>query len=107
MKDNNIFIFRAVGKFLYNKRIDPKGKDPRTMDYKELKSYKSKPKFYENHEQIIKSTLMEPNQMSLYLNENMLSHYNDIEDVANVLDVYSSVEGPKDRLDYEMVGHHV
>ena len=97
-----------MGKFLYNKRIDPWDRaNPRTMEYRDMKKFKVKPKFYENHEQIIKSTLMEPNQMSLYLYENMLSHFGDIGDVAETLDVYSAVEGPKERIDYEMVGNHV
>ena len=74
------------------------------MEHKELMSYKRKPPFYENHKKIIDSTLMEPTQMALYLHENMLSHYNDIEDVADCLDVYSTVEGPKDCLDYEQIG---
>ena len=43
-----------MGKFLYNKRIDPKAKgEPRQMTAKELLSGKTKPKFYENHKQLL------------------------------------------------------
>lgn len=48
-RDNSIYIFRAIGKFLYNKRWDIRKREARTMDFKELKSYKRKPAFYESH----------------------------------------------------------
>lgn len=63
-----------------------------------------KPRFYENHQKIIDSTLLEPQQLALYLHENMLTHFNDIEDVANCLEVYSEVDGPIHRLDAQFTG---
>lgn len=57
-RDNNIYIFRAIGKFLYNKRLDGKN-EPRTMTFKEL-SRKPKPQFYMDHSKIIQSTMLEP-----------------------------------------------
>lgn len=100
-RDNNIFIFRAIGKFLYNKRWDPRKNESRTMGYSELMSFRSKPKFYESHQKIIDSTLMEPPQLALYLHENMLTHFHDINDVADAVETYSTLEGPVDRLDFE------
>jgi len=52
-RDNSLSIFHAIGKFLYNKRIDPKTGDKRQMAYKELHSFKTKPKFYENHQKLL------------------------------------------------------
>ena len=58
-----------MGKFLYNKRIDPKTKEVRQMTHKELKSKdgKKKPRFYQNHAEILRQTLLEDSVMSLYL----------------------------------------
>ena len=77
------------------------------MEYKELTSQKRKPPFYESHQKIIDSTLMEPPQLALYLHENMLSHFHDIGDVADAVDTYSTLEGPMDRLDFEQIGYTV
>lgn len=63
-RDNNIYIFRAIGKFLYNKRIINEKEEPRTLNFKEMvqleKKTGSKPRFYDNHQKIIDSTLLEP-----------------------------------------------
>lgn len=47
--------------------------------------YRSKPKFYENHAEILQNTLLEDHVLSLYLHENMLNHYQDIDDVCNCM----------------------
>lgn len=96
MKDNNITIFHAIGKFLYNKRIDPKTKEARQMTSDELLDRGprgKKPKFYEKHAEILANTLLEDHVLSLYLHENMLNHYNEIDDVSACLDIYSELDG--------------
>ncbi len=62
------------------------------MTYSELKKPIKKPKFYENHENILDQTLLEPHNLTLYLHENMLFHFDNIEDVANCLEVYSEMD---------------
>ena len=47
----------------------------------ELLERKKKPKFYEKHAEILANTLLEDHVLSLYLHENMLNHYQDIDDV--------------------------
>lgn len=73
------------------------------MTYKELTNprLKSRPKFYENHKNIINATLLEPNTMSMYLHENMLQFYQDIDDVANCMDTYSCLDGHYASLEYQ------
>ena len=89
-----------MGKFLYNKRLDPKTHEPRQMTLKEL-SHKQKPRFYEKHSELIGQSLLEPSVISLYLHENMLNFFNDVEDIANCWSIYSELDGIKSRLQYE------
>jgi len=86
-KDFGLSIFHALGKFLYNKRIDPNTKEARIMTSQEL-SVVPKPKSYINHEHILNQVQTENNTFSLFLQENMYSFFNDIDDVVKVLDVY-------------------
>ena len=73
------------------------------MTYKEQKSGQ-RPKFYEKHTAILNKTLLEDNVMSLYLHENMLNFYGDIEDIANTFEVYSSLDAGKAKIEYQY-GH--
>ena len=61
------------------------------MTFKEMSNphLKTRPKFYEDHAKLIQQTLLEPKTIALYLNENMLQFYGDIEDVAECSDIYS------------------
>jgi len=86
-KDFGLSIFHALGKFLYNKRIDPNTKEARIMTSQEL-SVVPKPKSYIHHEHILNQVQTENNTFSLFLQENMYSFFNDIDDVVKVLDVY-------------------
>lgn len=60
---------------------------------------KSKPKFYENHAEVLNKTLLEDHVLSMYLHENSLNYYQDIEDVANCFDVYSELNGEFSKLE--------
>ena len=63
------------------------------MTSEEMLECRRKPKFYENHAEILSNTLLEDHVLSLYLHENMLNHYQDIFDVADCFDVYSHLDG--------------
>lgn len=45
------------------------------MTSDELLDRRKKPKFYENHAEVLANTLLEDHVLSLYLHENMLNHY--------------------------------
>ena len=96
-------IFHALGKFLYNKRWDNKLKEGRQMTFKEQtsSSLKSRPRFYCSHSEILRQTLLEDSVLSLYLHENMLSFYGDVQDCANLFDIYSSLDGELARVEYQ------
>ena len=73
------------------------------MTFKEMSNphLKTRPKFYEDHAKLIQQTLLEPKTIALYLNENMLQFYGDIEDVAECSDIYSQLDGSYSRLEYQ------
>jgi hypothetical protein len=72
------------------------------MTYKEQtsSSLKSRPKFYEKHSEVLNKTLLESNVMSLYLHENMLNFYGDVEDIANTFEVYSHLDSSLSKIEY-------
>jgi hypothetical protein len=100
-RDNSLSIFHVLGKFLYNKRLESKAKEGRQMSYKEMCHCKKWPRFYENHAKLLQQSLLEPTSISLYLHENMLNFFDDVEDIANCWDVYSSLDGAKAKLEYQ------
>jgi hypothetical protein len=69
------------------------------MTYKEQKAGQ-RPKFYEKHSEVLNKTLLEDNVMSLYLHENMLNFYGDVEDIANTFEVYSNLDAAKAKIEY-------
>jgi hypothetical protein len=87
-KDFGLLIFHALGKFLYNKRIDIRTQEAVYMTADQLQSI-PKPKFYWNHQEILNKVDTESHTLSLFLEENMYDFFKDIEDMAKVLDVYS------------------
>jgi hypothetical protein len=87
-KDFGLQIFHALGKMLYNKRIDPKTGKTRAMTTEELKK-KPQPKLYFKHEDILNQVQTEDTTFSLFLHENLIDFAGDIEDVAKILEVYS------------------
>lgn len=76
------------------------------MTYKEQtsSSLKSRPKFYCKHSEILNKTLLEANVMSLYLYENMINFYGNINDMANTLEVYSHLDSGLSQIEYQF-GH--
>lgn len=98
-KDYGLSIFHALGKFLYNKRIDPRTKEPRVMKSTEL-SVVPKPESYINHAQIMSQVQTESKTFSLFLQENMYSFFNDVDDIAKALEVYSTNDAILGRVDY-------
>lgn len=72
------------------------------MTFKELTNPRlhSKPRFYENHNKLLQQSLLEPQAISLYLHENMLQHFDDVEDIANTFEIYSELDGAKARVEY-------
>ena len=98
-KDFGLSIFHALGKFLYNKRIDPSNGKARMMNSKEMKA-KPKPRSYINHQKILNQVETENHVFSLFLEENMYDFYEDIEDMAKVLDVYSDNDSISTVKDY-------
>jgi len=50
-----------------------------------MKNPVTRPKFYAQHQEILRETLLEPKQVQLYLHENMLKHFGDIGDLADCL----------------------
>lgn len=77
------------------------------MTYKEMTSsrLKSKPKFYENHAKLLQQSMLEPTSMSLYLHENMLGFYDNVNDIANCFEVYSALDGGKARVEFQYGNH--
>jgi len=53
---------------------------------------KFKPKCYFNHAEVMDSVMIERSSFSLFLHENLFNFFQDIEDVANVLDSYSLMD---------------
>ena len=71
------------------------------MSSDELLGRRKKPKFYENHAEILANTLLEDHVLSLYLHENMLNHYQEIEDVSDCLNIYSELDGNFSKVENE------
>ena len=70
------------------------------MTYKELRR-NPKPRFYENHKLLLQQTLLEPQVLSMYLYENMLNFYQDVNDVADTFEIYSCLDGHYSTLEYQ------
>lgn len=88
-KDYGLSIFHALGKFLYNKRINPNTGKEEIMSAKQMSEIKPRPKSYINHAEIMNKVETENSTFSLFLLENMSNFFGDIEDMAKVLEVYS------------------
>lgn len=99
-KDFGLNLFHALGKFLYNKRINPKtGKEERMTSH-QLKTIKPKPKCYVRHLDVLQQVRTDNTTFSLFLYENVPSFYKDIEDMAKVLEVYSCNDAMMNRSSY-------
>ena len=94
-KDFGLSIFHAMGKILYNKRIDPvTGKEHKPSFFSPdiMKDPEQRPPFYANHAHLLSEVRIDPPTFSLFLHENMPGFFSDIEDMANVMDVYSQMD---------------
>lgn len=104
-KDYGLSIFHAIGKFLYNKRKVSSKQEPVRLTYLEMKK-KPRPKFYENHLNILNKVQTESSTFSLFLYENMLDHFGDISDWAKVLEAYSLNDSLLNRNSYSYWNMH-
>jgi len=86
VKDREFNLFHTLGKFLYNKRMDPITKNARAMTSKELTELK--PKFYFDPAHLINQVGVDLNLFSMFLHENYLDFYGDIEDVVQMSEVF-------------------
>lgn len=59
-----------------------------------------RPKLYFKHEDVLDTTLLEPNTMSMYLHQNMPAFFGDIGDLADCLDTFSHQDEQRSRLNY-------
>jgi cell cycle checkpoint protein len=98
-KDNPFTIFHALGKFLYNKRINPSTKKVEQLPYDMMKRAK-KPELYFRHKDILNQTQLDKPSFGLYLHENMLDFFTDITEIADCLDVYSVTDFAENMVTY-------
>ena len=57
-------------------------------------------KLYFKHQDILNSVQIEKPTFSLYLHENMLSFFTDIDDIANCLDTFSYTDGISSQIQF-------
>jgi len=82
-------LFHALGKFLYNKRINPKTKQVEHMTPKDMLNSKKRPKTYFIPDEVIQQSMVSAGTFGLYLYQNMSNFYGDIGDLADCLEIYS------------------
>ena len=99
MKDNPFTIFHALGKFLYNKRVHPKTGKVEQLPY-ELMRKSSKPQLYFKHKDILNQIQIDKPSFCLYLHENMLDFFTDVDELADCLDAYSLTDSCESRVTY-------
>jgi hypothetical protein len=94
--DYEFQLFHSIGKFLYNKSnlkigIDKDG-NIRVMQFYELQDPKTRPGLYFSPEDIINRASCEPSSFWIYLEENCLDFYGDIEDSSNLFEILQVVD---------------
>lgn len=100
-KDFSLSIFHALGKFLYNKRINPKTGKPEQMDPKYMKNPSKRPKLYFDIQEVIfQQSMLEPNTFTLYLHQNLPGFFGDICDLADCLETFSHQDNVESQLTY-------
>eukprot|EP01103_Thecamoeba_quadrilineata_P014678 TRINITY_DN4428_c0_g1_i1.p1 TRINITY_DN4428_c0_g1~~TRINITY_DN4428_c0_g1_i1.p1 ORF type:complete len:639 (+),score=126.97 TRINITY_DN4428_c0_g1_i1:59-1918(+) len=80
-KDVNLTLFHALGKILYNKRKNPEKILEEEWQRNEPES---------NPEEVMKLFHIEPSKWSLFLQENYLTFFSDIDDISSAADYLSS-----------------
>ncbi|CDW87611.1 cell cycle checkpoint protein rad17-like [Stylonychia lemnae] len=103
-KDNPYSIFHGLGKFLYNKRINPETQKIEQLSPSKMMR-KNKPKLYFSHKDILNQIQLEPNSFCLYLHQNMLEFFNSVEDIANALDIFSLTDNLETRVPFNYDTH--
>lgn len=88
-KDLQLSIFHALGKFLYNKRVNPKTKKIEQLPYKMMKDANCRPALYFKPQEVLDQSMLEPSLFTLYLHQNMPQFFGDIEDMADELELMS------------------
>ncbi|XP_071953916.1 cell cycle checkpoint protein RAD17-like isoform X2 [Antedon mediterranea] len=80
-RDTSMFLFRALGKILYCKRVEPNADDDNPSLPSHLQHHdRDKLKF--NPEDVINQTQISSDMFNLYLHQNYLEFYNRIDDVV-------------------------
>ena len=60
----------------------------------------NKPELYFKHKDILNQTQLDKGSFSLYLHENMLDFFTDIEEIANCLEIYSLTDACEAQISY-------
>lgn len=90
-EDIKLSFFHGLGKFMYNKRIDVTGKF-RAMSYEELWDRENRPKLSFDPDEVISKCPCEPSFFWLYLYENFIWFYDDIEDLAEAYETFQTAD---------------
>ena len=79
--------------------INPKTEKVEQLPY-EMMCKENKPKLYFKHKEILNQVQIEMPSFGLYLHENMLDFFTDINDIADCLDTYSLCDACESRVTY-------
>lgn len=70
-----------------------------------MRDPKWKPKSYINHDDVMNKVMIEKNRFTMFLHENMMNFYGDIEDIANTLNVFSETDSYANGVEYHYANH--
>ena len=79
--------------------VNPKSGKIEQLPYEVMKKDR-KPELYFKHKDIINQIQIDKPSFSLYLHENMLDFFTDINDIADCLDIYSNSDSCESRVTY-------
>mmetsp|Transcript_5345 Transcript_5345/g.4927 ORF Transcript_5345/g.4927 Transcript_5345/m.4927 type:complete len:199 (+) Transcript_5345:819-1415(+) len=99
-KDNMFTIFHALGKFLYNKRVNSSTGEVEQMKAKQLKNPEKRPPLYFRHDEVLNQIQVDKPLFALYLHENMVNFFNSVDDIASCLEVFSYTDSITSSLTY-------
>ncbi|XP_038661325.1 cell cycle checkpoint protein RAD17 isoform X1 [Scyliorhinus canicula] len=89
-KDQSLFLFRALGKIIYCKRELPNDLDLNPLPI-HLSEHERDPLLV-NPEEVIENSHMSEELFNLYLHQNYLDFFNDIEDIVRASDYLSDAD---------------
>lgn len=87
-QDKSYKFFNILGKVLFNKRYDPAIGDTRPFTKSEMEK-RPIPKTYYDLKEIVNTLPCSENYFTNYLAENLIDHFNNIKELANVLESFS------------------